>query len=320
MKYCPVCNSEYDDQLKYCKNDGTELLSKSKKKNMCTNCGTIYDDEVKFCPKCGKKIDSPLKTTKSVSTKSKKSSKIKDFTKLDWETLINKESETHDPAIQYEIAQRLGDSYDAVKWIKKSAKQGFPMAQYKLGHFYKDGYGVEENLEKAFKCIKDAAIQDYPPAQYEIGWCYQVGYVVKVNMEEAIEWYKKAAALKNEMAKARLIKLGYEKIDRNNLSKYSLRELLAEESKYHDPAIQEEIGDRYIADYEEINENQTYEIMKSLHEDSNFHKLWQKNTLQDAIKWYSEARWQGNTNAKKKLKKYSKILRTIKITPLIKRY
>lgn len=55
------------------------------------------------------------------------------------------------------------DYENSFRWYNAAAEQGYGWAQFKVGHFYHYGMGVEENHEQAEKWLKSAA---------EIGYCY----------------------------------------------------------------------------------------------------------------------------------------------------
>lgn len=117
------------------------------------------------------------------------------------------------------IAQfKLGYSYsrnnnneEAVKWFKKSAKQGYLNAQSYLASYYKWGVGVKKNIEKsnfwykkAYKSYKKKALEGDVSSQVFIAACYQRGEGVKKNTKKAIKWYKKAMKQGNIKATYRI--------------------------------------------------------------------------------------------------------------------
>ena len=56
------------------------------------------------------------------------------------------------------------DHLQAVYWYKKSAKQGWAVAQNNLGKKYRDGVGVGRNLSEAIRWFKKAADQGHAEA------------------------------------------------------------------------------------------------------------------------------------------------------------
>ena len=104
----------------------------------------------------------------------------------------------------YYFGQGVPKNYKkAVKWIRKSAKQGYVLAQFDLGEMYYDGHqGVPKNYKKAAKWYHESAEQNWDLAQYRLGEMYYRGEVgeglmknegVTNNYAEAAKWYRKAA-------------------------------------------------------------------------------------------------------------------------------
>ena len=85
------------------------------------------------------------------------------------------------------------DHVEAVKWVRKAAKQGFARAQYDLGLMYEFGTGVERSNEKAAEWYLKAAEQGYARAQFWLGYMYEYGTGVEQSYEKAAEWVQKAA-------------------------------------------------------------------------------------------------------------------------------
>ena len=56
----------------------------------------------------------------------------------------------------------------AAEWYRKAADQGFASAQYKLGVFYENGYGVTQDKEQAMQWYKKAAEQGNESAKSAI--------------------------------------------------------------------------------------------------------------------------------------------------------
>ncbi len=66
-------------------------------------------------------------------------------------------------------------------------------AQYKLGHSYRVGRGVDVDLAKALYWYTKAAEQGDAVAQYNVAIMYATSQGTKRNMGKAFEWYRKAA-------------------------------------------------------------------------------------------------------------------------------
>lgn len=76
-----------------------------------------------------------------------------------------------------------------------SIKNPSPEAIGKLGHYYTNGWGCPQNLEKAFECYKVAADAEIPEALFDLGICYRRGEGVTKDDKKAFEYYKKASDL-----------------------------------------------------------------------------------------------------------------------------
>ena len=99
---------------------------------------------------------------------------------------------------------------EAVKWYRKSAEQGYAIAQNNLGYMYSDGRGVEQSEAEAVKWYRKAAEQGHVYAQYNLGTCYDEGRGVKQSDAEAVKWYRKSAEQGYGFAQG-LLGLMYEK-------------------------------------------------------------------------------------------------------------
>ena len=62
MKTCQECGCENVDDVRFCKNCGSEFNQNEKhnensQNNTCPNCGHKIDDGMKFCRNCGYNIE-----------------------------------------------------------------------------------------------------------------------------------------------------------------------------------------------------------------------------------------------------------------------
>jgi hypothetical protein len=99
------------------------------------------------------------------------------------------------------------DDAEAVKWYRKAAEQGYPLAQTRLGYCYDENTGVAgpfgpvilpfpsvpKDMVEAVKWYRKAAEQGDPMAQNSLGDCYARGQGVPKDEVEAEKWYRKAA-------------------------------------------------------------------------------------------------------------------------------
>ena len=81
----------------------------------------------------------------------------------------------------------------AWSWFRRSAEQGYPMAQCNLGHLYANGMGVGKDETKAFAWYLQAATQGDIQAQCIVAGMYKKGRGVARNDEACYVWYHKAA-------------------------------------------------------------------------------------------------------------------------------
>ena len=82
----------------------------------------------------------------------------------------------------------------AMSWFKKSAEQGFAAAQCEYGcrNWAKIGITPEE-LDEIVHWLKLSADQEYPPAQWTLGLCYMIGHGVKKDIILGMELKEKSA-------------------------------------------------------------------------------------------------------------------------------
>ena len=60
------------------------------------------------------------------------------------------------------------DNTKALKWIRKAAESGFPVAQAELGEMYYRAHGVDRSLEKSRQWLEQAALAEYPRAKLDL--------------------------------------------------------------------------------------------------------------------------------------------------------
>ncbi len=67
MKICSICSAEYEDSIKFCRDDGGALQPKSAGKR-CMHCGGETEEGKKFCRHCGASLVAAEPTTKTIQT------------------------------------------------------------------------------------------------------------------------------------------------------------------------------------------------------------------------------------------------------------
>jgi formylglycine-generating enzyme len=91
---------------------------------------------------------------------------------------------------------------EAAKWYRKAAEQGDVGAQNNLGRMYANGWGVPENDAEAVKWYRKAAEKGHARAQINLGSMHADGHGVPQNYVEAVKWYRKAAEQNDADAQA----------------------------------------------------------------------------------------------------------------------
>ena len=96
-----------------------------------------------------------------------------------------------DPVDQFDLAMKTtpSNATEALQWLKKSAAQGYPPAQFRLGQSYEIGQGVAQNPEEAIKWYLKSAKQGSALAQYNLALLYEKAG----NQKEAVYWLAQSA-------------------------------------------------------------------------------------------------------------------------------
>src|SRR5262249_21359194 len=105
------------------------------------------------------------------------------------------------PLAQYEVAVCLRKGHgtkknvpEALRWYSRAARQGDADAQEMLGwHYFYGDDGVRTDHKEAVSWYRRAARKGNPGAQYALATCYENGDGVRKNRRLAILWYSKAA-------------------------------------------------------------------------------------------------------------------------------
>jgi localization factor PodJL len=106
-----------------------------------------------------------------------------------------------DPAAAFEIAQRYAEGRngaplnlaEAADWFDRAAKQGLPIAQFRLGGFYEKGFGVKKDLEAARRLYLAAADAGNAKAMHNLAVLYAEGIDGKPDYLNAAKWFRKGA-------------------------------------------------------------------------------------------------------------------------------
>ena len=118
---------------------------------------------------------------------------------------LRKRAEAGDADAQYKLARTYPDSWDfsnkdntkevqeMIHWIKLSAKQGNPEAEYHLANCYQYGKGVTPDPAESVMWYRKAAAQGVDTACLHIGYHYMTGWGVTKDAAEAAKWFRQGA-------------------------------------------------------------------------------------------------------------------------------
>jgi hypothetical protein len=99
-------------------------------------------------------------------------------------------------------AMERGDYAEAYCAWRPLAEQGDAEAQYRMGWFYANGYGVRVDRDKAVAWWRRAGEQGHVEAQFALGMSYARGNGSDPDMAQAIPWLVRAARQGHEDAQA----------------------------------------------------------------------------------------------------------------------
>jgi len=85
------------------------------------------------------------------------------------------------------------DFNEALHLFAAAARQGHPGGEFSLGTMYEHGRGIAQDLTLAARWYQAAAVQGNAGAQNNLGWLYQNGQGVARDYAEAARWYRMAA-------------------------------------------------------------------------------------------------------------------------------
>ena len=97
---------------------------------------------------------------------------------------------------EYEKARKYfeaGDYGKAALMLERAVEDGHSAARLPLAAMYREGMGVDQDLERAVALFTISANEGYPSAQFTLGALYRAGEGVSVNYKIAAKWFSKAA-------------------------------------------------------------------------------------------------------------------------------
>jgi TPR repeat protein len=105
---------------------------------------------------------------------------------------------------QYGFGKLAEDDSLAIKWMRKSAAQGYSKAQYDLGSMLSRGEGATKNYSQALEWFIKAANQGHEDHQRTLGKIYAAGEITPTDHKQAIYWLSKAARQGDSYAQSEL--------------------------------------------------------------------------------------------------------------------
>ncbi|MBT5323157.1 MAG: sel1 repeat family protein, partial [Campylobacteraceae bacterium] len=88
----------------------------------------------------------------------------------------------------------ISEDYNlAYKLYSYLVEQNDPVSYYYLGFLYFKGFGVDQDISKAFEYYLEAAIREVTVAQFEVALMLEDGNGCTKNESEAAFWYEEAA-------------------------------------------------------------------------------------------------------------------------------
>ena len=125
-------------------------------------------------------------------------------------------SKLGNPHAQYQLARMILDApsstpeqtAQALERLTKAAEAGQDCAQYAFGKIYRDGQGIEKDIQQAVELFTLAAEQGNSFAAFALGKLYLAGDAgLPIDPPSALKWLTFSAELGNQFAQYRLGKL-----------------------------------------------------------------------------------------------------------------
>lgn len=98
-----------------------------------------------------------------------------------------------DAAAMNNYACELSNSKEKAEWFQKAADNGDDYGLWNIAKYYKNGTGVEKDIDKALELYRKAADKGCTGAMTDLAEIYRYGDNVEKDGDKAIEWYQKAA-------------------------------------------------------------------------------------------------------------------------------
>lgn len=91
------------------------------------------------------------------------------------------------------LNREVKDYSSAFYWINEANKKKLPESYSVLAQLYRNGFGVAQDIKKAFELNLEGAKLGDRTAMFDVAYSYGEGQGVEVNQSEAFKWYKKLA-------------------------------------------------------------------------------------------------------------------------------
>ncbi len=183
---CDYCGKDFNEGVVFDKESALTFCCIGHKAAFKRECPDEYEEA---CRKASADKEERLTVIQNTSVEDNEDASIEDLLEL--------ESRTHDPKVQYLLSSKFRDEkkdYDACfSWAEKSAAQNFADGKARLAWCYLHGKGCQKDMEKGFLLARQAAETGNPSACVVLGSCYENGTGVEQNKNSAFNYYKKAA-------------------------------------------------------------------------------------------------------------------------------
>ena len=83
------------------------------------------------------------------------------------------------------------DTLKAMSWFKLAAKNNVPGAISAMGRLYINGKGIEKDTERGFRLFNESADKDYPDAKLYLAYCHLYGIGTPRDTQQARTWFQK---------------------------------------------------------------------------------------------------------------------------------
>ena len=99
--------------------------------------------------------------------------------------------------MMFKSALTINDYKEAMEYLQKASEMGWSDADVLIGQMYRDGNGVERDIDKCIHYLSKAANNGHNKAMAMLGDLFYDNKVTKKNPEEAFKWYMMSASVGN---------------------------------------------------------------------------------------------------------------------------